>query len=882
MNRRRSRFYRALMWVLPADFRDDFGRDLEQAYHDLLAEAETPAERSKVRLDAAADLVWQATIEWSERTRRAFRRVRREGMGMDGWIQDLKFGVRTLLKRPAFSVAAIVTLGLGIGATVSMFSVVDRVLLQPLPYPDSEQLVVLWATELATGERGQSVDHPDVRTLQAEVPDLALAGHSSTRPTLTGFGDPVVVFGSRVTDGLITLMGLTPALGRDLRRDDDVDGGPRVVVVSHDFWTGRLGGDKDVIGRTITLSDEEWEIVGVAPRGFDYPGGAELWMPRRHGEGCQHGCRIMAAVGRLAPGSDIESVTPRLDAAAARMAEEFPDSHTEAGFALESMLDHEVSDVRTALWALLAAVGTVLLIACANVANLMLVRSTARRPEVVLRATLGASRLRIMRQLLTESLLLAAAAGAVGLALAYWGTEVLTSMAPESLPRLDAAPLNGRMLGVTTLLVGVVSALFGVFPALQMSRGAAKPSGGATRVAGSREGERSRSLLLVGEIALSLMLLLGTGLLVRTLAEIRAVDLGFETEGIERFRVSLPDARYDSIATGLSILRMEEDFASIPGVAAAGWAFGVPLAAGNMNVSFSLSDRPEVPPSEKPVIAVRPATPGFLQATGTPLLRGRWIADDDRYGTQSVAVINQAAVDAFFPDSDPIGVQIDADVSWAFAGTPPSTIVGVVGDVIQRSPTETPEPAMYLANTQFGANTGYFSLRLQPGVATAIPEARAAIAAMDPSLAIWDVARMEDVVVEARAATFFYATLLTVFSVVALVLAAVGLYGVVAYSVTQRTREIGIRIALGAATDDVTSMVVRQGVRPAVLGIVLGLAGSWFAARLITSLLYGVSPTDPLTIAGVSITLLLVALAATSLPARRAARVAPASALRAD
>lgn len=883
--RPRVRGYRALLRLLPSELRRDFGEDMAGLLVDRLADAEGWWERARIRMAATIDLVVQAALEWKDRSGRTARTLSGEGMtmGMDGWQQDLRFGVRTLLKRPGFSGTAIFTLALGIGATVAIFTVVNAVLLRPLPYPDSENLQVVWSENSETGERDRTVDHPDLGAFARSVDGVTFAGHAGVRPTLTGFGDPMVVFGSRVTDGLITLMGLQPAMGRDLTASDDIEGGPAVLVVSHAFWTGRLGADPEVLGSTLTLSGEVWEIVGVAPEGFDYPDGVEMWLPRRHSsDECQHGCNVMVAVARLSPGTTVEAAQSQLDATAASLAADFPNQHRDQGFALQPMLDHEVADVQTALWVLLGSVGLVLLIACANVANLMLVRASGRRGEVKLRTTLGATRLRILRQLLTESAILSVAGGAVGLLFAMWGTRALVALAPPELPRLADATLDPVVLGFAGLLVCGVTAVFGVVPAMQLTRGSRAADAGSRRVAGDRHGDRSRSLLLVAEVALSLTLLLGSGLLIRTLSEIRNVELGFDTAAIERFRISLPDARYDSLSVSAMIDQIEANLIAIPGVSAAGWTFGAPFSSGSIGASVNLLDRPELGPADQPGIEVRIATAGYLEAAGTPLVRGRWFDRSDVYEAEKVAVINEAAVRAFYSDRDPIGARLEPSVSWGLDDSYPATIVGVVGDVIRTSPTQPAPAAMYLVNRQFGANTGYFSLRLESGVPTAIPAARRVVAELDPSLALWDVVAMDDVVGEARAATRFYTMLLTLFSGVALVLAAIGLYGVVAYTVSERTREIGIRIALGAEAYDVTDMVVRQGLRPALLGIGLGLVASWFGARLLGTLLFGVTWQDPVTLVGVVVTLLAVTGLATLVPARRAARIDPSSALRAD
>lgn len=537
--------------------------------------------------------------------------------------------------------------------------------------------------------------------------------------------------------------------------------------------------------------------------------------------------------------------------------------------------------MRVGLWVLLGAVVMVLLIACANVANLMLVRAGARRGEVALRSTLGASRTRIARQLLTESLILALVAGAGGLALAFWGTDVLLSMAPDTLPRLAEVRIDETVVGFTVLMVFAVTALFGLLPARELSSvSLAEGMGSGRRTSGGQGAGRFRSALLVGEVALSFFLLLSAGLMLRTLSEARAVELGYRTEDVERFRLSAPESRYDSLGVPLFFEELETALNALPEVQAAGLGFGVPLSSGNINTSFTLLDRPEPPQAERESVPVRLVTPGYLDAAGLPLVQGRWFEARDRRVDQPVAVIDQAFADRHFRSGGAVGTQIQVDVSWGFDDDPIRTIVGVVGSVRNRSPTEEPEAAVYIPNAQFAANSQYATLHLAPGVETAMPAAREALTRLDGDLAVTDVHRLEDRVRAQLAPTRFYLTLLGVFSVLAIVLAAVGLYGVVAFLVARRTREIGIRIALGADADDVVGMMLRQGARPAMVGMGVGLVASLLGGRVLQSLLYGVSPYDPATVVSVTLVLGLVVGAATFLPARRASRIAPASALR--
>lgn len=880
-----KRTYRALLRLLPKGFRDRYAVDLSQIFEQQIREArEAGRGTGRVWLKAVADVGSAAVIERVGIIRGGIGEALREGAGMDGWVQDLRFGGRTLLRRPGFTLAAVATLALGIGATVSIFSVVHRVLLTPLPYPEPDRIMAVWSVDAVSGERGRSIDHPDVREWQDQVQGLRVAGYSGSRPTLTGMGTPEVISGAVVTDGLITLFGLQLEVGRDVRASDDVPDGPGVVVVSHAFWTDRLGGTADALGTTLRFSGEPFEVIGVAPVGFDFPRGAQFWAPRRHqAEGCGHGCRIMAGVARLESGATLDGVQAQLDAVSARQATAYPDSHTDVRTELEPMLDVEVADVREGLWVLFGAVAMVLLIACANVANLLLVRASARVQEIGLRATLGASRGRIVRQLLTESFLLAGLAGALGLGLSSWGTSAMIALAPSTVPRLNEAGLAPAVIVFTLVLVAAVTSLFGVIPAVQLSRGElSERTAQGRRSAGRRGAGLSRSVLVAGEVALSLVLLLGAGLLFRTLVEIQRVDYGFEVADTERFRLSVPSSRYDSLGVVQFLGALEEGLGGLPGIDAVGLGFGVPLAAGSISTSVAFLDRPEVPEFERPEVDIRPASHGFLAATGTPLRSGRWISREDLYGSEPVAVINEAALRAHFPGVDPIGRQLRADISFGFATPEAVTIVGVVGDVRTEGATADPAPAVYLPNAQLGMSAVYVWMRLRSGVATAMPETRALLREMDPEIAITSATTMEEVIASDHATPRFYMTLLIVFSTLAVVLASIGLYGVVAYSVSQRTREIGIRVALGAASDQVVRMVVRQGVRPVVGGVILGLALSIAGARVLDRLLYGVRALDPLTLVAVTTVMLLVACAATLLPALRASSIPAAQALRSE
>jgi predicted permease len=843
------------------------------------AEVDGGAARTALWAAAMLDVVGHAAAEWTAPVWRFIDDVRREGTTMTGWWQDLRLASRTLTRRPGFAVAAVGTLALGLGVVVALFSVVDAVLLRPLPYPDSERLLVLWKVDIESGERSRFVDHPDLDAWTAGVPGLQVLGYASSSPTLIADGRPDVVTAARVTGAPLGVFGIEPEMGRDLARSDDVPDGPRIAVLSHAFWTSRLGGRQDAIGSTIDLNGEPWEVVGVAPAGFDFPGRPDLWLPRRHpAEGCTHGCNTMIAVARVPDDTEITTVRDRLRAVDATLAEGFPDAHDDVVTDVQSMHEHEVAEVETALWVLMGAVGMVLLIACANVANLMIVRGAARSGEIAVSLALGASRARIARQLLAEAFVLAAVAGLVGTGLAMWGIDVLVGMAPDGLPRMDEVGLDLRALAFVAFLVVLVTTAFGLLPARRVAgvSPAAFLHGGA-RVEGDRQGGWSRSLLLSGEVALSLVLLLGAGLLFRTLGEIRSVDLGYQMERVERFRISTPSSRYDTEAALRFFDELEGRLVDLPGVEAVGHGFGVPFASGSINAGITVRERPD---DEPPSVDVRPSSPGYLGTMGMTLVRGRWIEPDDRRDREPVAVINEAAAQALFPGDTPLGKRIALSVTWGFDDEPDRTVVGVVGDIRAREATAPDVPTVYVPNAQIGANNLYFTLRTSPGAPSMLTPARDIVRDLDPELAITTAETLEDAVRRETASTRFYLTLLGVFSVLALVLAAVGLYGVVAYAVSRRVREIGIRRALGASSSEVIGLVIRQGMAPALVGVVVGLTVSRLGATALAALLYEVEPQDPATLASVTLLLLAVVLGATALPARHAAGIQPGEALR--
>lgn len=802
---------------------------------------------------------------------------------MENLKQDLIFAIRSLTRNPVFSLAALLTLSLGIGATTSIFSVVNGVLLKPLPYENQDRLVAVYASSVQWPENKGNMSGPDILSL-AETRSLeTMIGYTGGVATLTEMGAARLIPGARVSDGLLSTFGLRPLMGRDLRREETIPGSPGVVLIGYGFWQEELGGRNDVLGQTLQLQGDSYEIVGVAPQGFDFPDGARLWRPYyRDDESCGRGCHVFDAVGRLAQGTSIDVAKEEATSLAVGLDEEFPDSNFEKRFNLMTLENATVGEIRPQLWILLSAVALVLLVACANVANLLLARAQGRMGEVGIRAALGARRGRLVQQILTESLVLALVGGGVGLGLTFIGVDVLKGMAPESLPRVDEISVDLSVLLFALLLSVGVSLLFGLSPALRLARSSPADALGRSRRGGDagRAGRRSRSLLLASQVALSLVLLIGAGLLLRTLGRLQQIEPGYRTEGVTRFILSLPESAYPELGQVAGFFEsLETRLAGLPGVESVGSAFGAPLGTMNAMGAVAVEGEPDPPPGEEIPALVQPVTPGYLGTMGIPVLRGRGVLPSDREGAPEVALVNQVLADALFPGEDPLGKRIRVTVDFGY-GSPYRTIVGVVADSRTLSLTAEPRGAFYVPQRQAGPSFLTVAVRSRPGSGSLIGSIRQEVVAMDPDLPLRAVETMEEVVAEAMAPTRFLLTLLGVFGVLAASLAAVGLYGVATYMVSRRRQEIGIRMALGAQGHRVTRMVVQQAVVPTLVGVVAGLGGALVGATVLERLLFEVNPRDPLVYAGVTVILLSVSVLATIFPARQASKVDPAEALR--
>ncbi|MGD8277184.1 MAG: ABC transporter permease [Gemmatimonadota bacterium] len=802
------------------------------------------------------------------------------------FTKELRLAVRSLVRRPGFTVVAALTLALGIGATTAIFSVVNAVLLRPLPYAHAERIVGLWERSTDGPRevvRGQ-VSTVDFADWKAAAPSFeAMAQYRNANITLVDDDGAEMVPGGEVSTDFFRVFGARPILGREFSEAETRYRGPSVAIVGHGFWQERLGGITDVVGSTLRLQGATYEIVGVAPEGFDYPNGARIWVPAQNDdEGCGRGCQLFAGVGLLRADATPERARAELETVASRLAEEYPESNTNVTADVAPLRAILVGDAKTGLAFVSVAVLMVLLIACANVANLLLVRGGSRRTEVAVRSVLGANRGRLLAQFLTESALLSLLGAAAGVILAMWGVEWLRDAAASDIPRSGDIALDLSAIGFAVLLTAVTTAIFGLAPALHLSR---QPFASSLREGrrGGTGAQRGRSWILGAEVALSVALVLAAGLMLRSLARMRAVDPGFDPADVALFGFNLPDASYpepsDAVRFNDAVL---EKLRAMPGVEAAGFAVGVPWTHQRISGSFSRPDLPEPEPGEEPGASHHAVAPGYFATLGIPIVRGRGFEASDVEGSIPVAVISQRAADRYWPGEDPIGMTVDLDVSVGYPDSLPRTIVGIAGDVRTQSLTENVFPEIYVPEAQAGASFGRFVVRSSRPAEQVLREAREALASVDPQIPMVRAGTMQQLWEAETARQTFLLLLLSLFAALALTLASVGIYGVVAYVVANRRREIGVRMALGARARQVVQLVVWQGLRPASLGALAGLAGALAARRAIAGLLYEVQPDDPLTLAAVAVVFLAVVAIASAVPARAATRIPPASALNAE
>ena len=800
-------------------------------------------------------------------------------------MADLRYALRALARTPGFTLAVVLTLALGIGVNSAIFSVVYGVLLRPLPYASPEQLVVLYGRYPQFGRTSTSL--PDFQDWRAGTHSFEqLAAMHKAGFVLTGDGETERVVADRVTSNFFDTFGVRPVLGRAFLPDEDKMGGDdRVVVLSYGYWQRRFGGDPRVVGREIQLSGRPWTVVGIAPKGFRYGREVDLWAPTRADTTMPRRAEYLDLVGRLKPGVSVAQASADVAAVVRRLAEQYPQTNGRITSEVIGLQEDLVRDVRPALYAFAGAVLLVLLIACANVANLLLARAATREREVAVRVALGAGRGRLFRQLFTESMVLALLGGVAGIALASWGLAAIGASGVQFLPRQHEIGMNATVVAFSLALSIGTGLLFGLAPAVRLTRGQLHSSlrEGARGSTGGALA-RTRNALVLAEVAVALVLLTGAGLLIRSFDKLTRVDLGFQPAGVLTYSLTFPSAKFRETEQLPALYQSLIDRSrTLPGVKAAAIAALLPMSESSY-LSYSIEgEAPPAPGAGAPPVDVQPfsVTPDYFDVLRIPLRRGRKLQAGDGATAPPVAVINEEMARRVFGDRDPIGHRItfgnpgDSTTTWM-------AIVGVVGNVAQEGVTAGAYPQLYQSLEQGPYRNVFVALRTDRDPMSLAASARGAARSVDRDLVVNDIQPLEARVEQNIARPRLSVWLLTGFAAVALVLAAIGIYGVMSYTVAQRTREIGVRMALGADPVSVRRLVVWQGMQPALIGVAVGLAGAFAASRLIAGLLYGVSALDAVTFVLVPLFLAAIALLATSLPARRATRVSPTVALQSE
>jgi predicted permease len=816
-----------------------------------------------------------------EQVKEQVREVR-AGAAMTTFFRDVRYGARMLARRPVFTVVIVLTLALGIGATTAIFSVVNAVLLRALPYPEPARLVVL--AEKTRGGRSIGVAYPNYMDFRERAQSFAeMAGFRNAERNLTRVEKPVRLEGREVSWNFFRMLGAQPQLGRLFVADDEKPGAARTVILGHAAWLEQFGGDPAVVGKGITLDGNSYTVIGVLPPGFEFFRRDDLFVPLAaslsHGDEGRGNHSDLEVLARLKDGVGLRQAAAEMDTLAAQLERAYPATNSGEGVLTDGLLDRFASDVRRTLWVLLGAVGFVLLIACVNVANLLLVRGAERKKEIALRAALGAGRARLVRQLLSESLPLALLSGLAGLLLGVWMTEWLVRLAPEGVPRLNEARLDTTVLLFTSGVTLLTGLLFGLLPAWQSAHHDLQTTlkeGGRSTTGAMRE--RVRKGLLVAEVGLSLVLLVGAGLMLRTFYRLTRVDPGFAPENLLTMQLSLPGDSYDMARARRFYDECVARVEAVPGVRAAALTQSLPIDGSRWNSVFVVADKPVPPRAELPSAAFTPVSAGFFRAMGIRLLKGRAFTEADADGKPTVTVVNETMARRFWPGEDPIGKRLKQ--GWPEDQTPWREVVGVVADVKTNGVDRQTPLQAYLPLAQRPANSVALVVRASGNPLSLATAAERAVHEVDKDLPVSDARSMDQLMSGAIARQRLTLALLLGFGLLALVLAAVGIYGVISYSVSLRTHEFGVRMALGARAGDVVRLVIGQGLRLTLAGVALGLLCAFGLTRWMESLLFGVRATDPLTFAVITVLLTAIALLACYLPARRAARVDPMVALR--
>ena len=805
--------------------------------------------------------------------------------------QDLRYALRTLVRWPGFTAVVVLTLALGIGGNAAIFSVVNAVLLRPLPFTDPDRLVFVLGTPTDgdSAKVGSSSSYPDFADLRARTRSFSqLAAFSVRQTTVTGKAfEPAIVSGAPVTANLFPTLGVTPQLGRLFVTDDDRPGATRVAILSNEFWQQRFNGNPNAVGSSISVNGITTTIVGVMRPRYTFPAATAIWYPAAESNDPRtRGQHSYGVLGRLARGVTMEEANRDVAAIARQLETEYPALNAKRSARVEAMAEGIVGNVRPQLLVLLGSVVLVLLIVCVNVANLFLARAAARSREVAVRTALGAGRTRLARQFLTESVVVTAIGSVLGLLVAYWGSKLLVSKAPLTIPRASEIGIDANVLLFLLGLSVVTAVIFGVLPAMQMSRGmpieSLREGGRGTRGGLARRG--LRQALVVSEVALAVVLVVGASLLVKSFWKMHRVDPGFVPDRMLVVQIQLPQSRYGGYADGDRVRAfyrdLSERLAARPEVQSVAVAMQHPLTPG-WTSSFTIEGREHPPAGQEPESSIRPVTPGYFRAVGAKLLRGREIEASDGGGAPGVVVINEAFARLHFPNENPIGKRILRSSWWK--GMPDSyEIVGLAADERFNGPRTSADPATYFSLAQFTFNDNWLLVRTKNDPKAFVPTLRRIVWGMDRDLPLENVRTMDQLLGESVADSRFNTVLLSLFAVVALLLAAIGIYGVLAFTVAQRTSEIGIRMALGARRSMVLRLVVGNGLTLALAGVAIGGAVSLVATRALERLVFGVSTTDPVVFAFVAFVLTVVAATAAAVPALRASRVDPIVALRSE
>jgi putative ABC transport system permease protein len=822
---------------------------------------------------------------------------------MQTFLKDIRYSLRMLVKNRAFTFVAILALMLGIGANTAIFSVINAVILRPLPYEESDKLVFL--NERSPQLEGMSISWPNYQDWKAQNQFFENIGvYNRESYNLTGSGDPERLLAGQVSADMFAALRAKPELGRVFTNDEDKPGAERVVVISYGLWQRRFGGNPGIVNQTISLNGNSYTVIGIMPKEYRFPSRVEIWVPvgplsgqpTWQERGNHPG---LYGVARLKPGVTLEQVRADMGNIAENLNKQFPNSNADSGIKVSPLVEVIVGDIGNALWVLLGAVGLVLLIACANVANLLLARATTRQKEIAIRIAMGASRWRIVRQLLTESVLLSVIGGGLGLLIAQWGVELILAISPGSIPRSQEIRLDTRVLLFTMLISVLTGIIFGMIPAWQSSRTDVHET--LKEAARGSTGSRHwiRNTLVVTEVALTLVLLIGAGLLIRSFYRLNQVNPGFSYDNLSSFNISLPQAKYTKQQQRVNFYDgIMQKLHELPGVQYVGVSSGLPLGNNGWQSSFMVVGQPTPPPSEMPLLENSVVSPDYFRAMGIPLKAGRYFTDEDlsspnpaaekdeklseemkAYSALKTVIIDEEFARRHWPDEDAIGKQIR--MGGEDPRNPVLTVVGVVGRVkMEGLNAESNRVQAYIPFRQMPMGNMVVVVKSTMETSQLISAAQQQIHAVDPNQPIYDIRTMEKIRDDSIAPERFTLFLLGAFAFVAMLLAVVGIYGVMSYTVAQRTHEIGIRMALGARATDVIRLVVGHGMILALIGTGFGLIGAFAATRVMSSLLFGISATDVLTFLLVSLLLIIVALVACLLPARRAAKTDPLVALR--